>query len=149
MNTTKNIEDFVVVDERLGTVFPGVVELAAHVASQGRGLADAFHEVGVSQFGGCLAACTGRAGELTGIQHEGQVGVVDLSDERDDIIAGPAQRTVVVVLQADGDSGARRLLAYSPDRPGRPLKGQGPFRFSRRRAGKNTEKRGTEHLRDA
>jgi len=134
--------------KRLGTVSPRIVELDAHVARQRSGPADAFHEVGVSQFGGGLAACASRTGELTRVQHEGKVCVVDLPDERDDVITGAAQRTVVVVLEADRNSGARRLLAYAPDGPRRPVESLQPLRFSWRRAGKNTEKRSAEQLRD-
>ena len=74
--------------------------------------------------------------------------MVDLADERDDVITGAAQRTVVVVLEADRNSGARRLLAYAPDGPRRPVESLQPLRFSWRRAGKNTEKRSAEQLRD-
>src|SRR5205823_10048321 len=124
-------------EERLGTVAVGIVELGADMASQRGGLPDAGEVVGAAQLGWRLAAGAFAAGELSGVEDEHKVGMVDRFEEVDHLVAGADEGAVVVVLQADRDSRIRPLDTELPHRGGGTVEGPAAFSLGRRRAGED------------
>ena len=102
MHTIEDVEHSVVGDGGLGAIGARVVELDTHVAGQRRRLLDAQEQVSPTYARSIPPTGSGASDELPTVEDHGQVRVIHLSHEAEQIGAGAAESAVVVVLKADG-----------------------------------------------